>query len=344
MITDNTVVSEGHKDGCNMTEKEDYMVELSVIMISFNEAKYLKNAIDSCLNQSFQNFEIIIGDDGSSDGSLQIIQDYVKKYPRKIQNFIMERTELGGVIASIRVSNVIKTGLSKANGKYILVLSGDDYFNDRFCFEEQITLLHREKCSACVAGYRKFWDSGKEIICRADRLPPFLYWSGSYMHLSCFMFKKEVFQKGLLLERFCDDTGMEYSIALLGKWVYLDKITFSYRQRNESIMHKADEMELALVELLLLQDICLKKRYQFSSWSRFSRPLNYVYDHKKELEDKKYQKYFTEADKNNYNMIGKMREYSKLPIVEKTVLYVQIRSTRMFAFIFKILRKAVLFM
>ncbi len=64
---------------------------VSVVIISYNEAEYLKQAIDSCLKQTYDNIEIIIGDDGSTDSSMEIINHYVKCYPEKIKSFIMER-------------------------------------------------------------------------------------------------------------------------------------------------------------------------------------------------------------------------------------------------------------
>ena len=50
--------------------------KISVIMPVYNTAKYLKEAIDSILNQTFRNFEFIIIDDASSDGSIEIIESF----------------------------------------------------------------------------------------------------------------------------------------------------------------------------------------------------------------------------------------------------------------------------
>ncbi len=50
--------------------------KVSVILTAFNHAKYIREAIDSVLNQTFTDFELIIWDDASSDGSWEIIQNY----------------------------------------------------------------------------------------------------------------------------------------------------------------------------------------------------------------------------------------------------------------------------
>ena len=48
----------------------------SILISNYNKAKYIKNCINSCLNQNYQNYEILIGDNGSNDGSLEIINNY----------------------------------------------------------------------------------------------------------------------------------------------------------------------------------------------------------------------------------------------------------------------------
>lgn len=314
---------------------------VSVIIVSYNEARYLKEAVDSCLNQSYKDTEIIIGDDGSTDESQDIIKAYVEAYPSKISSFIMERNvDLGGVIPSLRVSNVIKRGLSVAQGEYIIVLSGDDFFHDKFSFEKQVGFLdNNTKYTACVTAFRKVCDSGKEVICRLRRLNTVLYWSGDYIHISCFMFRREVYDQGRLLKRFCDDTGLAYSIAQSGKWVYINDVAFSYRQREKSIMHKSDELELMLCELLLFQDVCMKKGYSLSSLSRFSRPLNYVFDNKERLGEEQYKKYLQEGKQFKFDHIALILEFSNASCRWQLLIKVCIRFTKLLGFLFRIFRK-----
>ena len=104
--------------------------KFSFIIISYNEKEYLTQAIESCLKQKLRDFEIIIGDDGSSDGSLELIEKYAAKYPGVIRYFVSERTGVctKDVIASLRVSAVITRALEMAAGEYCIILSGDDYF------------------------------------------------------------------------------------------------------------------------------------------------------------------------------------------------------------------------
>lgn len=90
------------------------VIEVSVVMPVYNGEKYLREAIDSILNQSFRDFEFIIVNDGSTDQSVEIIQSY-KDSRIKLINQVN-----GGV------SNALNTGLKNAVGKYVVRMDADD--------------------------------------------------------------------------------------------------------------------------------------------------------------------------------------------------------------------------
>ncbi len=63
-------------------ESEIYTTDISVVMPVYNAEKYIKQAVESILNQSFSDFEFIIINDGSTDGTLAILENYVKEDER----------------------------------------------------------------------------------------------------------------------------------------------------------------------------------------------------------------------------------------------------------------------
>ncbi len=91
---------------------------ISIAIISYNNFNYLKQCIDSCLNQDYKNFEIIISDDGSNDGSQELINIYKALYPQKIQILLSSKNE--GV-----TKNFNKACL-KCNGEWIKIIAADD--------------------------------------------------------------------------------------------------------------------------------------------------------------------------------------------------------------------------
>lgn len=93
------------------------MIKVSVIVPVYNTSKYLPKCLDSLVNQTLKDIEIIVVDDGSSDDSVNIICDYQKKYDN-IKAFFIEHLGRSGA------RNV---GIDKASGKYIGFVDSDDY-------------------------------------------------------------------------------------------------------------------------------------------------------------------------------------------------------------------------
>lgn len=90
----------------------------SVVMPVYNSEKYLRRSIESVLNQTYSNFELIIIDDCSDDGSFGIITEYQKKDSR----IIAFRTK-----QNLGVSNARNEGIRQAHGRYLTFVDSDDY-------------------------------------------------------------------------------------------------------------------------------------------------------------------------------------------------------------------------
>lgn len=297
-------------------------VNLSFIIASYNKKEYLENAIHSCLEQDIEEFEIIIGDDGSNDGSIDLIKKFKERYPNIIEYFVQDRSEIeGDIIPSIRVSNVIFKGLDMASGKYCMVLAGDDYFYKSDFFSEAISFLDKHaEYSAYVGGYDMVWENKEPRHC-FWRITPRLYWSGAYIHISSFVFRKKIYTEGTLLSRFCDDTGLSYALASEGKWCFDETPVFAYRQREDSITYSLGNFELAVVELLLFQDTLNKGKVILQSLARFAVPLSVVYKNRKLFEEKKYRKYVVEGATQDNNIIGLICDYDKKTWTKKTMFF-----------------------
>lgn len=98
------------------------MPKISVIVPVYNTGKYLKKCVDSILNQTMNDFEIIIVNDGSTDNSAEIIQEYVNRNPGKIKYFAQEN---GGL------SSARNNGIKNATGNYLCFVDSDDYINEK---------------------------------------------------------------------------------------------------------------------------------------------------------------------------------------------------------------------
>ncbi|MCI8290692.1 MAG: glycosyltransferase [Clostridia bacterium] len=97
-------------------------MRFSVIVPVYNVEKYLAKCLESIINQTNQDFELIVVNDGTKDNSQSIIDEYVGKYPSKIKSFIKEN---GGL------SDARNFGVERANGEYIVFVDSDDFINER---------------------------------------------------------------------------------------------------------------------------------------------------------------------------------------------------------------------
>lgn len=92
---------------------------ISVIIPVYNSDKYLERCINSLLNQDFQDFEIILVNDGSTDNSLKICESFTFMYPQKIK-LISKKTNSGASISR-------KCGVNESAGDYLMFVDSDDY-------------------------------------------------------------------------------------------------------------------------------------------------------------------------------------------------------------------------
>ncbi len=100
-------------------------IKVSIITASYNYEQYISETIDSVINQTYQNWELIIVDDGSVDSSLKIINSYVNKDSR-IKLYVHKNHINRGLIETIKLA------LSKVSGEYIVFLEADDYISNDY--------------------------------------------------------------------------------------------------------------------------------------------------------------------------------------------------------------------
>jgi glycosyltransferase involved in cell wall biosynthesis len=110
------------------------MPKISVCLPTFNGSKYLAEAIDSVLSQSVQDLELVIGDDGSSDETKQMIEGYASRDPRI--HYVFNPKNIG----YLRNTNAI---LKRCTGQYIKTFAQDDAFEPG-CFERLLQILETQ--------------------------------------------------------------------------------------------------------------------------------------------------------------------------------------------------------
>jgi glycosyltransferase involved in cell wall biosynthesis len=96
---------------------------VTVYITCHNYGHFLKEAVDSVLNQSMPDWEMILINDGSTDSSLSIMEEYIRSFPGRRISLINNEKSMG-------LRHCANSALSMAKGKYIIRLDADDYFDE----------------------------------------------------------------------------------------------------------------------------------------------------------------------------------------------------------------------
>ena len=238
-------------------------VDISVIVPIFRIEKYLPECIDSLLDQSFLNFELILVDDGSPDNCPKICDDYSKKDAR----IKVLHKENGGLLSAR------KAGLKEAKGKYISYVDGDDWV-DKFYLDTLFKLAEANDSDLVTTGHFREFDGKIETIkpktagiydeseLKSSIIPNAIYNGDFCEHgMSTYVWNK-LFKRELLNKVLFDvpneiimgeDAAITYSYLAISKSLVVSRIPlYYYRQRHDSIVKSIENPKIEYYRLGLL--------------------------------------------------------------------------------------------
>jgi glycosyltransferase involved in cell wall biosynthesis len=123
---------------------------VSIVLIFLDEEKFISQAIASVLAQTYDNWELILVDDGSTDGSSAIAKSYELKFPERVKYLEHQGHKNCGMSASRNL------GINSSRGEYIAFLDGDDVWMPQK-LEQQVAILEAHLGAALVCGRTKWW-------------------------------------------------------------------------------------------------------------------------------------------------------------------------------------------
>jgi glycosyltransferase involved in cell wall biosynthesis len=228
----------------------------------YNGEKYLDEAIQSILNQTYENFEFIIINDGSTDKSLEIIE----KYKSQDERIVVISRENKGLIDSLN------EGIEKSKGKYIARMDADD-ISLPTRFEKQIELMEKEDADICGCHWFIMNELGKSIDCSTVPLSNpslllYLSYSVPFAHGSV-MIRKSFLEDNRLYygsgyAKHAEDYDLWIKMFECGaKFVNVDDFLFRYRQFKQSLSqvnfknNRSDAKKLGVAFVKKYKDISL---------------------------------------------------------------------------------------
>lgn len=235
------------------TAKDSYQPKISVIVPVFNVEQVLPQCIESILNQTFKDFEVIFVDDGSEDNSLNILYHYEDMDSRIC--VLSQQNKYAGVARN--------RAMQIAKGDYLIFLDSDDFFEPNL-LEEMYGSITRENCDICVCGATSYnhvsgEKSSMPWFCKTKFIPEntvFSKNSSEYNpYIYCFttpapwnkMFKRSFIQKNNLWfqnTRSANDMFFVLlSLSLADKIVINAKELIAYRINNKNSLQATQDKD-----------------------------------------------------------------------------------------------------
>ena len=222
-------------------------IKVSVIVPVYQVERYLTACVDSVLSQTYPYFEVILVDDGSTDGSPAICDAYAAQDARAIA--VHQRN--GGL------SDARNTGIRRASGDYVLFLDGDDFYHDPDALKKlteraavsdaDVIQFSYEKYCEETAAREPYLKAGRDMPLKLDKAQQlsFLFSNGLYIASACNkMIRRSLFEEGLFFEKGIYSEDVDWCARLLLKAESLDYIAdqlYSYRQHGNSIRHTIND-------------------------------------------------------------------------------------------------------
>ncbi len=255
-------------------------IKFSIITTSYNYSDYIKETIESVLNQTYKNWEMIVVDDGSSDNSIEIIESYCKKDER-IKLFTHENHINKGL------KETLKLAISKAQNDWLIILESDDKILPNY-IEKKLEIIKQHPevnfifndvnlfgCENRIREYDQYFKSTKQILLNnpyPNKLFPYFKKINLIPTFSSVAIKKDLFNnvdfdspiKAIL------DYYLWIQIAKNANIYYLDEKLTDWRMHQSYITNsKVNNKDRAFFNY--------KKRvFYLSSYQKFLIPILYI--------------------------------------------------------------------
>ena len=212
--------------------------KISVIISVYNTANYIKKCLDSILNQTYKNLEIILIEDGSTDNSVEILKKYEKKDSRIV--LIINEKNMG--LAASR-----NKGLARATGDYIGFIDSDDYIPLNY-YETLIKAIEKEHADVAICDINLIFENEKtEILrkcCEGEWNIVNIIDNGMVASACNKLFKAELIKKySFAVGKINEDIAVVIPTLIHAKKISYANCTYNYVQRNNSIQNSAFSMK-----------------------------------------------------------------------------------------------------
>lgn len=237
---------------------------VSVCIATYQHAGYIKDCIEGILMQETNfAFEIIIGDDQSTDGTREICKKYAEEYPHKIRLFLRDRQK--SCVFNENNERIFgfnaKWNRKSARGKYIATCEGDDYWTDPLKLQKQVDFMEQHPgYTVCAGGYKSVHvDTGEEknVIKKIKEKDHDLGYTFTLQDFSSnwitktltLLYRTDSLDESEMLRfSYSRDVHLNYQLLRNGKGFYFTEIFGVYRIHQQgifSLTHNSKKIDMA---------------------------------------------------------------------------------------------------
>ena len=259
----------------------------SVVIPIYKAEKYLEKCVTSVLEQSYDDFELILVDDGSPDKSSEMC-DFFSTIDERVK--VIHKANGGSVSAR-------KVGVENASGEYIVFLDSDDWI-EKELLNDLKTIILEKRPSTVVYGYKLFFNN-QLTICYQNAEEG-LYYGNSKEKLCDFMISKRPFftfgiyptlwttctKREIVLDvqkdvpneiTLGDDASIVYACLLQSNSIYVSKITGCvYRDNDQSMTHACDKMMDKRISILADYITSCMRRFKLRNFDQLNDYLTFM--------------------------------------------------------------------
>lgn len=213
---------------------------VSIITPCLNSKTTIRDTIESVLDQSYRDIEYIIIDGGSTDGTVEIIEEYMPLFHGRMR-YVSEPDK--------GIYNAMNKGIRMSHGQLIGIINSDDYY-EKDAVSKAVVSMSKEDCQL-IYGYCRIIGRHNEILF-VNRTSHDNIFEKTFQHPTCFVTRKTYCQYGMFNEHYKVVADCDLIYRLYQKnveFIQIKEITANYRVGGFSDRHD-HKFELALVKLL----------------------------------------------------------------------------------------------
>ena len=203
---------------------------VSVLIPTYNSELYIKSTLESILNQTYRNLEIVVIDDASTDNTVEI----VKKYNDERIKLFTNNKNLG-------ISGNMNKGIKLSHGKYLAIMDADDW-SYQYRIEEQVRVMEQKPTVVLCSGHMDICDENLKIKntrtypLSDEKIRRAMVKYDPISHPASIWRMSELLKTHLYSEKFpiCRDYDLIVRISEFGKYANISKPLIKYRVRKDS--------------------------------------------------------------------------------------------------------------